>query len=592
MSHTYRAVAWSPDKKKYDLAIAAFVLVYAVVFALTTLSGQPNMTAETLVMRLSGTLAFVMMSGVLLAGPLARVSPRFLPLLRNRRHLGVATFLLALVHGATALFQFHFLGDLNPLASLLQGGGATTGALGGATFQLLGAAVLVVLFLMAATSHDFWLANLGPGLWKALHMLAYPAYAALLGHIAFGALQQEARDYAWATTAATAAAVFGMHFVAGWRERTRSKDGGTDEPSQQLDGEDYSRTIRAEELAEGRGRVVRLGERRVAVFRNGRSVVCVSNTCSHQMGPLGEGKIVDGYVTCPWHGFQFDPATGRAPPPYPDCIETYDTRLRDGWVWIRRAPNAPGATARSGRIGEAAGDAATVERHGWGRRLAAGSLVAAVAAALVAAESQRRLPKASFEFGAVRSAMGFVVADPYPSLIVPRGPTSSRYLLAGPGKRGADRLVAGVVGEWATLEGTLVFRDGHTMVEVVPGSVEPARPRPPPTGAVAENLGRQVVEGEIVGAKCYMGVMNPGAGVVHRACAALCLRGGVPPLLRVTLANGRTQALVLAGPKGEPVGKRVLDRVGLPVRVAGRVVRQGSTLFIYAAPNDIQRARP
>lgn len=592
MSRKYHAVAWTRSKKKYDMVVAAFILVYAATFAWATLARQPNMTAETLVMRASGSLAFVLMSAILLAGPLARISPRFLPVVRNRRHLGVATFFVALAHGCTALFQFHFQGELNPLASLLQDGGATGGFPPTAEppFQLLGAAVLVVLFLMAATSHDFWLANLGPGAWKALHMLVYPAYAVLLGHVAFGPLRQEATGVAWAATAATAAAVFGTHLLTAWAKRGPSRRRRGDDSLLEIDGDAYFRSIRAANLADD-GHVVQLEERRAALFRHGSRAVCVSNACSHQMGPLGEGKIVDGYVTCPWHGFQFDPATGRAPPPYEDCVETYDTAVRDGWVWVRTTPNPPGTTARSARIEEAARCGGMPESRTWSRQLTAASLVAAVAAALVAAISHHKLPKASFEFGATRTVTGFVVAEPYPALIVPRGPTSSRYLLVGPGKRGADPLIAGVVDQWATLDGTLVFRDGHTMVEVVPGTVVPAAPRPPPQHPAAEDLGLQVVEGEIVGAKCYMGVMNPGEGIVHRACATLCILGGVPPLLRATRPGGQAETFVLVSADGKAVGRQVLDRVGTPVRVTGRVVRQGTTLFIHAAPNAFRQLK-
>ena len=50
---------------------------------------------------------------------------------------------------------------------------------------------LVILFVMAATSHDFWLANLTAPVWKALHMLVYVAYALLVGHVALGSLRPE-----------------------------------------------------------------------------------------------------------------------------------------------------------------------------------------------------------------------------------------------------------------------------------------------------------------------------------------------------------------------------------------------------------------
>ena len=45
----------------------------------------------------------------------------------------------------------------------------------GFPFKTIGIAALLVLFLMAATSHDFWLAFLRPPVWKALHMLLYAA---------------------------------------------------------------------------------------------------------------------------------------------------------------------------------------------------------------------------------------------------------------------------------------------------------------------------------------------------------------------------------------------------------------------------------
>lgn len=576
----YRAVAWTPAKRRYDLVLGGSMAAYVLVHAGASLARHPNLPAETLVMRTSGSLAFVMMTAALLAGPLSRLSPRFLPVLRNRRHLGVATFLAALVHGGTAFFQFHFLGVLNPVASLLLDGGAQSAGGTEIPFQLLGAFALLVLFLMAATSHDFWLANLTPRAWKALHMLAYPAYAALVGHVALGALQQEARDYAWIATLAAAAAVFSAHAASAWAGR------GRDRARPATDGRGFARAVRTADLRQGRGHVVDLGASRVAVFLHGASVVCVSNACSHQMGPLGEGEIVDGYVTCPWHGFQFDPATGRAPAPFEDCVETHDTAARDGWVWVRIRPNAAGAAARSCRI-EPAGERGKAPWRQPGRPLAAAALVVAVAAALAGGLGHRALASGFFEFGVVRSATGMLVADPYPALLVPRGPVWSRYLLVGQGKHGADDLVADHVGSWATISGPLAYRDGHAMVEV--RDVAPVAAPPAPPRTIAEDLGRHVAEGEVVGSKCYMGVMSPGRGVVHRACAALCVRGGIPPLLRVERADGQSEAFVLADADGRPLDATLAGRAGTLVRVVGRLVRLDAMLYLYADPADIDQ---
>jgi len=49
----------------------------------------------------------------------------------------------------------------------------------------------------------------------------------------------------------------------------------------------------------------------------------VSNVCPHQNGPLGEGRVRDGYLECPWHGYQFDPRTGQGPPGFSDFVSTY-----------------------------------------------------------------------------------------------------------------------------------------------------------------------------------------------------------------------------------------------------------------------------
>ena len=227
MSHVYQAVGWSPQKRRYDLLIVLYMGLYLGAFTAVTVATQPHVTFETLLLRASGSLAFVMLSFILLIGPLARISPRFLPVLYNRRHLGVATFLVALAHGAFATLQFHALGDVNPLASVLSSDGSFTDG-GAFPFQPFGVIALGVLFLMAATSHDFWLANLTPRVWKGLHMAVYGAYAVLLGHVGLGTLQGEGKEYLWPVTGAVAASVFALHLYTGVAERRRDRAPATD----------------------------------------------------------------------------------------------------------------------------------------------------------------------------------------------------------------------------------------------------------------------------------------------------------------------------------------------------------------------------
>ena len=82
---------------------------------------------------------------------------------------------------------------------------------------------------------------------------------------------------------------------------------------------------------------------RVAVFRHGGNKLnAISNACAHQNGPLGEGRIVFDCVTCPWHGFQYDPTNGRSPPPFTEKVPTYNLRLMGDFVLVDPEANAPG----------------------------------------------------------------------------------------------------------------------------------------------------------------------------------------------------------------------------------------------------------
>jgi len=63
-------------------------------------------------------------------------------------------------------------------------------------------------------------------------------------------------------------------------------------------------------LPEDQGTVALVGERQVALFRAGEQVYAYPNVCLHKGGPVGEGLVIDGIVTCPWHGRQYDITTG------------------------------------------------------------------------------------------------------------------------------------------------------------------------------------------------------------------------------------------------------------------------------------------
>ena len=65
----------------------------------------------------------------------------------------------------------------------------------------------------------------------------------------------------------------------------------------------------------------------MAIFRDGDALSAISNLCAHQNGPLGEGRVIDGCVTCPWHGYQYRLRDGCAPPPFTERLATYRLAL-------------------------------------------------------------------------------------------------------------------------------------------------------------------------------------------------------------------------------------------------------------------------
>jgi nitrite reductase/ring-hydroxylating ferredoxin subunit/DMSO/TMAO reductase YedYZ heme-binding membrane subunit len=357
MSVRYAAVKWNRNKRVYDGVLLGGILLYLGLFFVAgklAWPGVPGISDEVLLIRALGTCALLLLHVVLCIGPLARFDPRFLPLLYNRRHLGVATFLVGLAHGALSTGYYHAFGRLNPLVSLL----ATNthyGSLTAFPFEALGVLALVILFFMAATSHDFWLRTLSPGAWKALHMLVYPAYGLLVLHVTLGALHSEDSRLYVVLVGAGMTTVGGLHLAAGWRERLRDRRRAAAEESS--GGERWIDVGSVDEIPESRARVVCLdGYERVAVFRHGGRVSAVTNVCAHQGGPLGEGKIIGGCITCPWHGWEYRPENGQSPPPFQERIATFRVRVQNRRVLLDPRPLPPGTPVEPARIEEPSHD--------------------------------------------------------------------------------------------------------------------------------------------------------------------------------------------------------------------------------------------
>jgi hypothetical protein len=224
------------------------------------------------------------------------------------------------------------------------------------------------------------------------------------------------------------------------------------------------------------------------------------------------------------------------------------------------------------------------------RRVIAALGVLAISIALLLVMKQMRFANSIFEYGKMRGFEGTIATAPYPSLLVERpgmaGPQSkySRYLLVAPGKHGADGLVAGFDGKKVRVQGQLIYREGGTMVEITPGSIT-LLDTVPADQESTRDLGAVTVTGEIVDSKCYLGVMNPGQGKVHRDCAARCLSGGVPPIF--VTSNGVDQFL-LVDPEGHALGHDALrEFVAEPITIHGELLQRGESRLLMINANAL-----
>ena len=330
MGLDYQLVLWNKHKKKYDKIIALSMVLYLVLFVVISFLLNPEGTAETVLIRAFGSLAILMLHIILIIGPLCRLNPQFLPILYNRRHLGVSMFLAALIHGVLAIIQFHTLGNSNSVVAIFTSN-LDYGSLTNFPFQVLGFLALLILFFMASTSHDFFLKNLSPKIWKGLHMMVYVAYGLIVLHVFLGAFQQETSLPTVGIMLVGFIVISGVHLTAALKE-------GKADSLRNVEEEGWLKVCKIEDISESRAKLFTVEKERVAIFKYEGKLSAIHNVCKHQGGPLGEGKIVDGCVTCPWHGYQYLPHNGQSPPPFTEKVATYELKTQNGWVYIN--PNA------------------------------------------------------------------------------------------------------------------------------------------------------------------------------------------------------------------------------------------------------------
>ncbi len=345
MSAEFKLIDWNARKLIYDAILITLLLAWMTGFVVLGLREQPEPKLADVLMGGFGTAALIMLHIILAIGPLARLDRRFLTLLYNRRHFGVMMFLVAATHASFGISEVFDADGDTPLAALLFG--TKTFAEAGFPFELLGFGAILILSVMAFSSHDVWLSKLTPAVWKWLHMGVYLAYGLIVVHVMLAKLMSEnstGDDVYTDILILGAFLIVTLHITAGFREA--GFDSRSLSATNQAKGDHWLEVGTLDDIPNNRAKIITppKGER-IAVFRHDGTVCAIANICAHQGGPLGEGQIIDGLITCPWHGHQFQMHNGCAPAPYTDRVVTYPVRVEGQRVFVNPSPLPAGTSS-------------------------------------------------------------------------------------------------------------------------------------------------------------------------------------------------------------------------------------------------------
>ncbi len=93
-----------------------------------------------------------------------------------------------------------------------------------------------------------------------------------------------------------------------------------------------------DDLPEGRVKTVTVDGRWLALTHYDGRYGALDNHCPHQGGPLGEGSIEEGWLRCPWHGYDYDPLDGKPPEGFDDAVSCFRTEVRNDGVYVELPP--------------------------------------------------------------------------------------------------------------------------------------------------------------------------------------------------------------------------------------------------------------
>ncbi|MBI2671218.1 Rieske 2Fe-2S domain-containing protein [Candidatus Woesearchaeota archaeon] len=368
-------------KSKLDTLLTTFILI---VFLAARLIFS-NIDQPTLVLRTSAILSFFLLNLVLLIGPWSRFSDKILRLYYFRRRLGVSAFFLGWLHFTIVISKLFNLNIKNALSFAFTFYGFTAffimfwmaltswdyvqkkfkpswwnilhtllliayiafaylfytlqKTLNNTLlkYHLYAIAIFVVFWIMVAPySIVKKIIKTNVFGWKQLHVLVYIAYFSLIVHVV---LQGTLKGiFLNAVFYGLIAFVVGSHAV-GWLKKI-NEDNNINKKIKSInkkineDEKTFIGVAYENEFQESIGKKFYINNKPIAVFKHQGNFIAMSDICAHQKGPLHKGRIVYGYVECPWHKWTYNINDGCSPKPYTDCVPYYKTKVKDSIVYV------------------------------------------------------------------------------------------------------------------------------------------------------------------------------------------------------------------------------------------------------------------
>lgn len=196
-----------------------------------------------------------------------------------------------------------------------------------------------------------------------------------------------------------------------------------------------------------------------------------------------------------------------------------------------------------------------------------------------------------FDYGR-QTVTGVIERVPMPVLHVTAGneriPVGHTLMMSGPGKNGVMSRDEAQHGMTVEVSGVILERGSLDMMQVMGGADGMKALAEKGEIPAPQDLGRWKLAGEICDGKCLAGAMRPGRGLAHKACANLCILGGVPPVFVSTRPVEGTEFLMIAGPEGTAMPDAIFRHMAQFIAVEGRIQRHGDLLVFYMDPDTIE----